>query len=62
MDVPYLPVHGQSMERLVKQVTAACDSVFGYDARDGFLRAREANRIMMPKNNTKQNLERMIGS
>jgi hypothetical protein len=62
MDVPYLPVHGQSMERLDKQVTAACDSVFDYDARDGFLRAREANRIMMPKNNTKQNLERMIGS
>ena len=62
MDVPYMPVHGQSMERLVKQVTAACDSVFGYDARDGFLRAREANRIMMPVNNTKKEMLRMIGS
>ena len=60
--VPYLPVHGQSMERLVKQVTVACESVFGFEARDGFLRAREANRIMMPKNNTKDNLTRMFGN
>ena len=62
MEVPYMPIHGQSMERLVKQVTVACESVFGYEARDGFIRARAANRLMMPKNNTKKDLARMIGS
>ena len=62
MEVSYMPVHGQSMERLVKQVTVACSSVFGYDARDRFLRAREANRFLMPKNNTKKNLSKMIGN
>ena len=39
MVVPHRPVHGQSMERAVKEVTRACESVFGEEARDGFIRA-----------------------
>ena len=46
----------------MKQVTVACENVFGYEARYGFIRARAANRLMMPKNNTKKDLARMIGS
>ena len=55
-------VHGQSMERSVKEVTRACESVFGEEARDGFIRAGIANRQVMPKNETKRNLARMVGS
>ena len=61
MVVPHRPVHGQSMERAVKEVTRACESVFGLEARDGFIRAGVANRQVMPKNETKKNLVRMVG-
>jgi hypothetical protein len=61
MVVPHRPVHGQSMERAVKEVTRACESVFGEEARDGFIRAGVANRQVMPKNETKKNLVRMVG-
>lgn len=61
MVVPYRPVHGQSMERAVKEVTRACESVFGEQARDGFIRAGVANRQLMPKVNTKKHLVRMVG-
>ena len=49
MTVPYRP--GQSMERVVKEVTRACETVYGEQARDGFIRAGVANRQIMPKNN-----------
>ena len=62
MVVPYRPVHGQSIERAVKEVTRACEAVIGVEARDGFIRAGIANRQVMPKNETKLNLVRMIGS
>ena len=61
MVVPYRPVHGQSMERAVKEVTRACESVYGEQARDGFIRAGVANRQLMPKVNTKKHLVRMVG-
>ena len=60
MNIPYRPVHGQSMERCVKQVTRACASVFGSAARDGFVRAGVAHRQMVPKNRTKKDLTAMI--
>ena len=59
MVVPYRPVHGQSMERAVKQVTRACESVFGAENRDGFIRAGVANRQLMPKNESKKDLVKM---
>ena len=46
MIVPPMPVHGQSMERCVKEVTAASESVFGYERRDGFIRGRLEHRSM----------------
>ena len=62
MVVPYRPVHGQSMERVVKEVTRACESVYGEAARDGFIRAGVANRQAMPMNRTKKDLVRMAGT
>ena len=61
MIVPDRPVHGQGMERMVKQVTRACEAVFGEEARDGFIRAGVANRLVMPKLTTKKDLARMVG-
>ena len=43
------PAHTQSVERLVKQTTRAADTVAGYSARDGFLRASAKSRVMMPR-------------
>ena len=40
IEVPDIPVHGQSVERCVKEVTIASESVFGSDRRDGFVRTR----------------------
>jgi hypothetical protein len=53
--VEYKPIHGQSIERAVKQVTRACKTVYGYEARDGFIRAGIASCQLMPK---KQEQER----
>ena len=44
MSVPTMPVHGQSVERCVKEVSAASQAVYGYERRDGFIRARLAHR------------------
>ena len=62
MVMPYRPVHGQSMERAVKEVTRACEAVYGEAARDGFIRAGVASRQVMPKNRTKKDLARMAGN
>ena len=40
IEVIDLPVHGQGVERCVKEVTAASEAVSGYDRRDGFIWAR----------------------
>ena len=51
------PSHTQSVERLVKQTTRAAETVAGYSARDGFLRASAKSREMMPKFDSKQDFE-----
>ena len=45
-DVAKYPVHGQSVERAVKEVTKAAMAVFGAESRDGWVRARLAHRMM----------------
>ena len=44
MEVGRYPVHGQGVERCVREVTAASEAVFGQDRRDGFVMARLAHR------------------
>ena len=44
------PNHTQlSVERSIKLVTDVSKAVYGFDARDGFIRARMQSRRMMPQ-------------
>jgi hypothetical protein len=52
---PY-KVHTQSVERAVRMVTQASKSVYGEEARDGYVKATLLSRRMMPKLNSKQDL------
>ena len=44
LKVPAFPCHTQSVERAIKLVTEAAGSVFGVQARDGFIRQRIRSR------------------
>lgn len=46
--------HTQGVERCVKLVTDASKAVYGFDARDGFIRARINSRNLMPRFDSKQ--------
>ena len=56
LKVEYAPVHTQGIERAVKEVTEASNSVYGFETRDGFIRARAENRELMPIFSTKKDL------
>lgn len=53
IDFPRFPCHTQAVERCVKAVTEASQTVVGQKSRDGFIRARNAARMIMPTFNTK---------
>lgn len=53
VDFPRFPCYTQAVERYVKAITEASKSVIGQEARDGFIRARNAARTVMPTFNTK---------
>ena len=57
---PNYPLHTQSCERTVKQVTEASASVCGWERRDGFERARIANRELMPVFRSKKDVAPMF--
>lgn len=59
MKVPDFPVHGQSIERCVQEVTKASATVYGEERRDGFIRATLAHRNVLPVNESKQDLIKM---
>ena len=46
--------HTQAVERCIKLVTEASNSVCGYQKRDGFIRARLLSRHQMPRFDTKK--------
>ena len=56
MSVPFYPAHTQGVERVVKEVTAAATSVFGFERRDGFIRGRAAHRELMPAFSSKKDV------
>ena len=60
MTVPKFPVHGQNIERCVQPVTRACMSVYGEDRRDGFIKATMSHRNIMPQQDSKQDLQRLL--
>ncbi len=53
VDFPRFPCYTQAVERYLKAITEASKSVIGQEARDGFIRARNAARTVMPTFNTK---------
>ena len=56
---PY-KVHTQSVERAVKLVTQASISVYGAEARDGFVKATVLSRRIMPQLTSKKDFAVMI--
>ena len=49
LEIKSYKVHTQSVERAVKLVTQASISVYGPEARDGYVKATVLSRRMMPK-------------
>ena len=60
MQVMDFPVHAQSIERCVKEVTRASATVYGEDRRDGFIKATLAHRTILPTNQSKIDLKKLI--
>ena len=60
MKIPYYPVHLQAIERAVKEVTEASLAVYGFERRDGWVRARAQNRKIMPNLSSKQDLVNLL--
>ncbi len=48
------PNHTRCVERCVKLVTEASSAVYGYESRDGFMRARVKSRSLMHQFDSKQ--------
>ena len=59
MEVVNFPVHGQSIERCVKEVTRASATVYGEETRDGFIKATLAHRNILPVNESKKDMMNM---
>lgn len=53
MEFHLFPCHTQPVERCVKLVTEASNSVVGHEARDGFIRAKIYSREILPRFETK---------
>ncbi len=49
LTLPRYPSHTQSLERCIRLVTEAAQSVVGHDSWDGFIKSRVASRELMPK-------------
>ena len=60
LEIPYYPLHSQSTERAVKQVTEAAAAVCGPEKRDGYVRARVAHREIMPVFQSKKDLKQLF--
>ena len=60
MIVPQYSLHTQGIERAVKQVTEASEQVYGFEKRDGFIRARAEHRELMPILSSKKSLASMV--
>ena len=60
MNVPKYCLHTQGIERAVKEVTQASESVYGFERRDGFIQGRAENRSLMSSLDTKMSLENLV--
>ena len=60
MKVLYYCLHTQGIERAIKEVTEASEAVYGWEKRDGFIRARAENRKLMPIFSSKESLLKLL--
>ena len=60
MKVPCFPIHTQSTEMAVKDVSIASATVFGHEKRDGYVRARMSHREILPTFESKKGYFRQI--
>ena len=60
LEIPHFPSHSQSVERMIREMTDACGSVAGTEARDGLIRARLASRASYSKADTKRDFTKMV--
>ena len=51
-----MPLHSEN----IVQVTAASEAVYGFQRRDGFIRARAENRELIPMFSSKQDSEKLL--
>jgi hypothetical protein len=58
--LPPFPSHTQSVERVIREITSAYSQVAGFHGRDGFICARYASRLILPKADTKKDFEAMV--
>ena len=56
----YFSLHTQGIERTVKETTAASETVYGYEKRDGLICVRSENRELMPALDTKADLFNLL--
>ena len=59
-ETPAVKIHTQATERAVKQVTEAAAAVVGFDARDGFIRARAHHREDLPEFTSKKDILKIM--
>lgn len=52
--LPFYPIHTQNVERCVKTVTEASTTVYGFEARDGFIKAKICHHKIMPSFESKK--------
>lgn len=60
IQVPFLCLHTQGVERMVKEVTNASWLIYGFERRDGFVRERAENRTLMPTLHNKNSLANLL--
>ena len=56
------PSHTQAVERTVKLVTDASNTVYGYENRHAYIKTTPESRKQLPKNNSKKDLQKFVNS
>ena len=60
LELPAFPVHTQSVERAIRDLTEVCGKICGHAERDNYLRACVASRNIFPKAETKKDFASLV--
>ena len=55
-----LPCHTQSIERIIREVSVASENVYGFEKRDGYIKAKMESRKLVPEHKSKKSLLGMV--